>query len=1037
MIRQIHPIFVCLLCAGLNAQTLEFPRAVVFGKVAADEVVAQEVLVENRGEQPLIISQLQVTCPCLRATMDRMRISPGEFGVMRVELNAERVSGRVERTVRVVSNASPGSHYLRVSAQVPVNRPKPKVRDKPDTAGWRAGEVLVRFCEPAKQAGKSARDLARNLACSDGVKVHRDSGLYCLVLHDDESVTEAILRLSKCDDVAYVQPNFRYGPRAAAPDDADFFRQWALENTGQAVGEQTGLVGADIQILDAWDLSTGAASGNGAIVAVLDNGVDYNHPDLSDRMWDGSACLDHNGDPLGDCIHGYDYSTGAGDKDPIAVASDHGTHVAGIIAATADNGIGIAGVAPDVQLMAVRSVDYSSSDFVKGIYFAAHNGATVINASWGFAVSGASGCQLIRDEGETSLEIGDRALYDAIADFPGMFVGAAGNTNRDHNGIDYFDSTDFGRDTACWDGLENVFSVGASDYNDAKWGSSDYGLYVDLLAPGVGIYSTSTNGNYSQKSGTSMSAPHAAGAAALLWSFRQDLTPGEVRELLLEYGECVATPEDYGTTERCAAGQGKRLNAYQPMAAAANPAISDLRGYLDSSQSEEIVDGGGTESAQPFWTWDVPTGQGIISHYAVKINNGVTYDGTVTQNQFNSGSFGLTFEPGPHRIEVMAVNDQGAVGSAAVHTWVESGLVLDMSPPASIGEGAVLEIPIHLIGGEDGHQPVSVNYLLLGTVVFEPFESTWAEGTVSWLEDEQGDKTVSIDLAPFGNEVDQSDGTLRFLLLGAVGAPVRSPLVRSIVLEDDDPAPGLAVADGANAGELGYVDFVVSLSERSALDVTFSYATIAGSATPGLDYGHVSGTSLIGAGQLETTISVGLLNDGLAEGREGFSLQLTEAEPVDPARSVLEAKGVIGDDDVLMQVEAPGWQTVALAISREGGGRSSVIPGAQVIWRWDTQARAYERVDSLRAYEGYFVYFFTTLHTVLEGTATAAPYPLKAGWNLVGTAASRQLPLDNPALFPTVYAQSADRQPATALEPGSTYWLFATRDTEIDLFSEE
>jgi subtilisin family serine protease len=146
---------------------------------------------------------------------------------------------------------------------------------------------------------------------------------------------------------------------------------------------------------------------------VIDAGVAHNHPDLIANMWNGSSCKDYNGNALGGCLYGYDFANN--DKDPFPVRSDHGTHVAGTIAAAINNNEGIIGVHPRAKIMAIRVGDdvlYTDA-IIKGIDFARHNGAKIINASFGGGGN-------------------DQATYDAINRFRsagGLFIAAAGNGN--------------------------------------------------------------------------------------------------------------------------------------------------------------------------------------------------------------------------------------------------------------------------------------------------------------------------------------------------------------------------------------------------------------------------------------------------------------------------------------------------------------------------------------------------------------------------------------------------------------------------------
>ncbi|MEI6711166.1 MAG: S8 family serine peptidase [bacterium] len=192
-----------------------------------------------------------------------------------------------------------------------------------------------------------------------------------------------------------------------------------------------------MDIPEAWGLS----EGNNVVVAVIDSGVAYYHPDLAGNMWDGTLCKSDTGAPLGGCLHGYDFEDD--DKNPLPSRSTHGTHIAGTIAAIKNNAIGIAGVAPQVKIMAIKS-SLTSSNIVQSINFAKQNGAKIINASWGSA--------------DSSLST-DNALIGAIQGFPGIFVAAAGNDGTD-NDTKHFYPSDYT--------LDNVISVTATTEADEK-----------------------------------------------------------------------------------------------------------------------------------------------------------------------------------------------------------------------------------------------------------------------------------------------------------------------------------------------------------------------------------------------------------------------------------------------------------------------------------------------------------------------------------------------------------------------------------------
>ncbi|MDO8462940.1 MAG: S8 family serine peptidase [bacterium] len=338
------------------------------------------------------------------------------------------------------------------------------------------GEVLVRFktksVDLTTATGKAFAEQFADAQHLDRKALIAASNIAVYKTRDGETTTDAVTRLRWIPEVLHAQPNFVYQPRS---NDTLYGALWALENTGQIVnGVASTTPDHDIDAPEAWVKS----EGDSVIVAVIDSGVAFNHPDLLASMWDGAICVDENGNALGGCEHGYDF-TGDGDKQPLPTTSSHGTHVAGTIAAVKDNGTGVAGVAPRAKIMALRS-DLSTTSIISAINFAGANGAAVINASFGGAYS----------QG-TPLSADDLLFKQSVEQFPGAFVAAAGNGNAfgdlsvgDVHGVD-IDSYPCDFDSA------NVICVAATNQGDELASFSDYGAEsVDVGAPGTSIVST-------------------------------------------------------------------------------------------------------------------------------------------------------------------------------------------------------------------------------------------------------------------------------------------------------------------------------------------------------------------------------------------------------------------------------------------------------------------------------------------------------------------------------------------------------------------
>ncbi|MDX2035318.1 MAG: S8 family serine peptidase [Isosphaeraceae bacterium] len=259
----------------------------------------------------------------------------------------------------------------------------------------------------------------------------------------------------------------------------------------------------------AWDIQTG----NGrTVVAVIDTGVDYTHPDLAANIWRNSDevagnGIDDDGNGFIDDLRGWDFVTN--DNDPMD-DNGHGTHVAGTIGAVGNNGVGVAGVAWTTTIMPLKFLDASGSGSlsaaVRAIDYAVQNGARVSNNSWG-----SSG---------TSSTLGSAIQRAQTAGH--IFVAAAGNSNQD-NDVSASYPANYSRT------YDNVVAVAAVDSNDNRAGFSSYGdQSVSLAAPGVSTLSTWPGNRYASLSGTSMATPHVAGAIALLWDQNPSLTYQEV-----------------------------------------------------------------------------------------------------------------------------------------------------------------------------------------------------------------------------------------------------------------------------------------------------------------------------------------------------------------------------------------------------------------------------------------------------------------------------------------------------------------------------
>lgn len=323
--------------------------------------------------------------------------------------------------------------------------------------------------------------------------------------------------------VEYAEPDYVVSlgnTKPLAINDPDYGKQWSLENKGQ----NGGVVDADINAESAWAIETGK---KGIVIGIIDTGVDYGHQDLADNMWKNGLEIPGNGKD--DDNNGYIddvYGINAIKKDGNPMDDHlHGTHVAGIIGAKANNQIGISGVVQVVDMAACKFLSSaglgSVSDAITCMdYFAAlksraQNPVNIVatNNSWG---GGAK----------------SKAMFDAIKAHEQLgilFVAAAGNQASNNDVVESYPSNYK---------VSNLIAVAATDSSDRIAPFSNYGKKtVHVAAPGSKILSTLPNNKYGELSGTSMAAPHVSGLIALIASHFPELPGPAIKNLILAGGQ--------------------------------------------------------------------------------------------------------------------------------------------------------------------------------------------------------------------------------------------------------------------------------------------------------------------------------------------------------------------------------------------------------------------------------------------------------------------------------------------------------------------
>jgi subtilisin family serine protease len=375
-----------------------------------------------------------------------------------------------------------------------------------DSQGYSPEELLVQFSSP--QTDEKIAKKVENLYGKDSKKVHKialdysDLGLsntYLLKLSNGEDPKEAKEKYKKDPEVIYAELNYIVTVAELFPNDPYFSTQWGLSN----------IYDTDIDAPEVWDTCTGSQN---VIVAVIDTGVDYNHPDLVANKWTnlgeipGNSIDDDNNGYIDDFL-GWDFNNK--DNDPWD-DNGHGTHCAGIIGAVGNNGQGVTGMMWQVKIMPLKFANEGgmgyTSDAVSAILYANAKKADIISNSWGVGTESIT-------------------LKNAIDNSSAVVVCAAGN------GPENIDISPFY--PASYSSPQ-IIAVAASNADDNLASFSNYGsVSVDVAAPGDYIYSTLPDNNYGYKNGTSMATPYVAGLAGLLKAYYPELSYGEVKTAII------------------------------------------------------------------------------------------------------------------------------------------------------------------------------------------------------------------------------------------------------------------------------------------------------------------------------------------------------------------------------------------------------------------------------------------------------------------------------------------------------------------------
>jgi len=432
-------------------------------------------------------------------------------------------------------------------------------------SGTTTNELFVQF-KPDAPASASATALSTLKASV--VQTYPD-GSNLIALGSGVDAGQALSWLKSDPYVNYAEADGTLQESAVTitPNDPSFGSQWALANSP-----------AGIDAPDAWGITEGNSN---VIVAVLDTGLDLNNPEFAGRLWLNPTA---NTDGFKGDYNGWNF---VGNNANIQDFDGHGTHVTGILAATGNNGIGVAGVNWYARIMVVKVLDNtgngSTDAAVNGIYFAVQHGAKVINASWG---------------GGTY----SQALANAIsyADSQGVvFVTAAGNNAaNDDATLSYPGSYN----------LPNEIVVAATDSSGNLASFSDFGASsVDLAAPGVDIYSTLPGGGFGYLSGTSMATPYVSGVVAML----AGLQPGYNVQQLIQRVLSTTTPSASLAGKTVTGGILNAFNALNFSNTVTSTTVDPNAFELNASRNSTVL--AKMLATDSFWINNGGTASGFVS----------------------------------------------------------------------------------------------------------------------------------------------------------------------------------------------------------------------------------------------------------------------------------------------------------------------------------------------------------------------------------------------------------------------------------------
>jgi Subtilase family/Bacterial Ig domain/Fervidolysin N-terminal prodomain/F5/8 type C domain len=684
---------------------------------------------------------------------------------------------------------------------------------QPAPGPYVAGELLVKFRSSATTA---QRDRALSSQGASRIRRFDRVDIDQVRIPPGLTIDQALARFHNMPDVLAVQPNYtRHIIGQAAPPNDPYWLDGSLWGLNK------------IQAQLAW---TNYSSGDGSVViADIDTGIDYTHPDLAANVWRNPAeipgnGIDDDGDGYVDDVYGID--TANHDSDPMD-DQGHGTHTAGTLAAVGNNGIGVVGVNWNAKVLSCKFLDSTGYGTDAGAIECFNYIVMLKERGVNIRVSSNSWGEL-RGSNPPAAALEDAIDAAGSAGILNVFGAGNNSVNTDTNP---FDPASYP--------LASIVSVASTGTTDKLSSFSNYGTTsVDLAAPGENILSTYPGGDYQYLSGTSMATPHVAGTAALLAGMNPTLSVDALKALLLDNVDKIGS---LGSK----VASGGRLNAFKAASAVGTappnlPPTVLVTGPADGASFKQPVnvtvtaqasDADGSVASVTFYANGSPIGLDQTSPYSVTWNN--VPPGSYTLTAVAADNLGATTTSAPVHMTVVA--DQPptvAISSPADGTVFTSPASVTISATASDSDGTVQQVVFYADGAA------------IGTDTASPYTATWNAPT--------GDHTLTTAATDdFGNVTTSS--------------PVHITV---------DPIPGrLDVAAAANGG-------VASAS--STLSANYPPSGAIDGDRKGLNWGAGGGWNDGTQNQSPDWLEVDFHGQKLIEEVDVFSMQDNYTNPVDP-----------------------------------------------------------------------------------------------------------------------------------------------------------